>query len=316
VGIVAADFDASGSLQLYVSNDAMENSLWVRQPDAAGGTPQFVDHGLLSGTACDGSGRPQASMGIACDDITGDGLLDLLVGNFYKDFCTLYIQQPGRFFVDSTREYGLVEPTFLMLTFGSQFLDGNLDGWPDLALANGHIDDLRFRGEPWHMRPQYFHNSGGTAFVELQAEHAGSFFHKELLGRGLALVDWNRDGREDLVQSNIADMASLVTNLTDGAGHWMAIRLHGVQSPREPIGARVVIQCGGRTQVRQLVGGSGFHASNQRQLVFGLGPTDRVDKMTVFWPSGLTQEFSDVPVETELILIEGGSRLERLPIDR
>ncbi len=316
VGVVAADFDASGSLQIYVSNDAMENALWVRQPDDSEGNVQFMDHGLLSGAACDGSGRPQASMGIACDDVTGDGLLDMLVGNFYQDFCTLYIQQPGRFFVDSSREYRLVEPTLPMLTFGSQFLDADLDGWPDLLIANGHIDDLRFRGEPWHMRPQFFHNLDGMSFVELQGPNAGSFFDKELLGRGLALVDWNRDGREDLMLSNIADMASLVTNETEHVGHWLAIRLHGVRSAREPLGARVVVESGGRTQYRQLAGGSGFHASNQRQLVFGLGAADTVDKLTVFWPSGEIQEFADVPIETELILVEGRAELDRLPIDR
>jgi tetratricopeptide (TPR) repeat protein len=316
VGVVAADFDASGDPQIYVANDAMENSLWVRQPGTDGSQDRWVDHGLLSGTACDGSGRPQASMGIACDDISGDGLLDLLVGNFFKDFCTLYIQQPGRFFVDSSREYGLVEPTFLMLTFGSQFLDGDLDGRPDLAIANGHIDDLRFRGEPWHMRPQYFHNLHGTSYVELQGENAGSFFDKEYLGRGLALVDWNRDGREDLVQSNIADMACLATNLTEPVGHFLAIRLCGVKSPRDPIGARVAIQVDGNTHIRQLVGGSGFQASNQPQLIFGLGAADHVDTLTVFWPDGLTQEFANVPIETELILVEGAGQLEHVPIDR
>jgi len=316
IGIVAADLDDSGGLKIFVVNDVMENSLWVRQPDAPGGGIQYVDHGLLSGAACDGSGRPQASMGIACDDISGDGLLDLLVGNYYNDFCTFYVQQPGLFFVDSSRDYGIIEPTFPMLTFGCQFIDGDLDGWADASLANGHVDDLRFRGEPWQMRPQFFHNVDGTRFVELQGERAGPFYSKELLGRGLAIVDWNRDGREDLVQSNIADLASVATNLTEPVGHWMAIRFVGVESSREPLGARVVLEVGGRTRVRHLVGGSGFHASNQRQLVFGLGPAERVDKLTVYWPSGLVQEFTAVPLETELILVEGGSQMERVPRDR
>ena len=164
------------------------------------------------------------------------------------------------------------------------------------------------------MQPQYFHNLGGTGFVELKSHEAGSFFDKKYLGRGLALVDWNRDGREDLVMSNVADLASVATNRTDRVGHWLAIRLHGVQSAREPIGARVAVDCAGRVRTRQLVAGNGFQASNQRQLVFGLGAAERVEKLTVFWPSGRVQEFADVPIETELILVEGRGQLDRVPM--
>jgi hypothetical protein len=240
----------------------------------------------------------------------------LFLGNYYNEADTLYIQEAGRLFVDATVEYGLRDPTFFVLTFGSQFLDGDLDGYPDLAIANGHVDDLGFRGIPWHQPPKYFHNVGGTGFVELTGPDAGSFFDKKYLGRGLALVDWNRDGREDLVLSCVADWASVGTNLTEPVGHWLAIRLRGVESARDPIGARVMIDCAGRQRTRQLVAGNGFQASNQRQLVFGLGSAERVDKLTVYWPSGQVQEFPDVPIEAELILVEGRDRLDRVPIDR
>ena len=104
MGIVAADFDAAGDLELYIANDVMENFLWVRQSGVVRSVILSSPiKRLSSGVACDGSGRPQAAMGIACDDINGDGLLDMLVGNYYNDSNTLYIQQPGRFFVDATR---------------------------------------------------------------------------------------------------------------------------------------------------------------------------------------------------------------------
>ena len=246
MGIVAADFDMSGDLELYVANDVMENFLWVKQPDSPGKIPQFADQAVPSGVACDGSGRPQASMGIACDDINSDGLLDLLIGNYYNEPNTLYIQEPGRLFRRRDRQLSAcTTPTFLVLTFGCQFLDGDLDGHPDLAMANGHVDDL---GIPWHPvahAAAVFSQCGWHNFVELKEAQAGSFFDKTYLGRGLALVDWNRDGREDLVMSNVADFASLATNQTTPVGHWVAIRLRGVSSARDPLGARVAVECGG-----------------------------------------------------------------------
>ena len=236
--------------------------------------------------------------------------------NYYNDFCTLHIQEPGRLFVDATRDYNLREATFFLLTFGSQFLDADLDGLPDLVLANGHVDDFTYRGEPWQMRPQFFHNVDGKRFEELQGPAAGPFFEKTYLGRGLALIDWNRDGREDFVVSNIADSASLATNLTPPAGNWLAVRLRGVQSARDPIGTRLVLEVGGRQRARQLTGGNGYEVSNQRQLIFALGDAQRADKLTVYWPSGQSQEFLDLPANCELLLVEGRPAACVVPIER
>jgi hypothetical protein len=293
----------------------MANFLLVNQSTVAGSVPQFMDEGTLTGTAFDRSGRSQASMGVACDDVNGDSLLDLLIGNYYNDCNTLYIQQPGRLFADETREFALQDPSFLLLTFGSQFLDADLDGYPDLTIANGHVDDFQFRGEPWHMRPQFFRNDRGQRFVELRGAQAGSYYDQQYLGRGIALVDWNRDGREEFAVSNIADLASLTENRTTPAGHWIAIRLRGVESPRDAVATQVSITHAGGRRTRQLVGGGGYEASNQQQLVFGLGAAEHVESITVHWPSGLQQVFHDADVDREYMLIEGDSRLHRIPID-
>ncbi len=315
IGVLAADFNRSGQLQIYVSNDVFANFLLVNDSVTPGADPHFTDQGTLTGLAFDREGRTQASMGIACDDVNGDGLLDILLGNYYNDCNTLYIQQPGGLFVDETREYGLRDPSFLLLTFGSQLLDGDLDGHPDLVIANGHVDDFRFQGIPWHMRPQYFRNVEGKRFVELQGTRAGNYFDKEYLGRGLALVDWNRDGREEFAVSNIADKASLTINRTRDTGHWLAVRLHGVQSARGAVGTEVSVDFAGRTRTRQLVAGSGFAASNQQQLIFGLGGAGSVDEIRVSWPSGLQQKFPDILVDREYVLIEGDSQAHALPRD-
>lgn len=316
LGILAADLFNEGKLDLYIANDVTENFLWIREPGTTGTEIRFADHGALCGLACDGAGRPQASMGIACDDVNGNGTLDLLVGNYYNDFCTLYLQEPGNLYADVTREYNLREATFLALTFGSQFLDADLDGQPDLVLANGHIDDFTYRGEPWYMRPQFFRNVAGKRFDEIKGADAGPYFEKTYLGRGLALIDWNRDGREDFVVSNIADQASLATNLTEPTGNWLSVRLRGVTSARDPFGTRVYVEVGARARTRQLTAGNGFEVSNERQLIFPLGAAERADKVTVYWPNGQSQDYFDLPANREVILVEGQSTAWEVPVDR
>ena len=201
------------------------------------------------------------------------------------------------------------------MTFGSQLLDGELDGFPDLTIANGHVDDFEFRGEPWYMRPQYFRNLDGQRFEELRGEQAGDYYDKEYLGRGIALVDWNRDGREEFAVSNIADYASLTVNRTENVGHWLAIRLRGVSSARDAIGTQVVLETDNRRQTRQLVAGSGYEASNQKQLIFGLGAADQVERMTISWPSGLEETFNDLQIDHEYLAIEGQNQLHQLQRD-
>ena len=166
-------------------------------------------------------------MGVALDDADGDGLLDLFVTSFHHESNTLYVQRAADLFVDSTRQAGLRAPGFDLLSFGTQFLDGELDGLPDLVATSGHVLDLSASGIPYEMPPLYLRNRGGGRFDEVPAQSLGEFFQTKRLGRGLARIDWNRDGREDFVVSHMNAPAALVTNRTAGAGHFIAIRLCG-----------------------------------------------------------------------------------------
>jgi hypothetical protein len=140
----------------------------------------------------------------------------------------------------------------------------------------------------------------------------GAYFSRALLGRGLARLDWNRDGREDFVVSHLDAPVSLLSNQTPGAGHFIAVRLRGVVSDRDAIGATVRVAAGATTRVGQMTAGDGYEASNQRQLVFGLGNVAHVEKLTVRWPSGLEQTFRDLPADQEIIVVEGSPRATRL----
>jgi tetratricopeptide (TPR) repeat protein len=309
LGIVAADFDGSGRLSLFVANDMMPNFFFVNETESPGARPRFTESALAAGLAYDRDGRAQGCMGIAIGDAQGDGLLDMFVTNYYQESNTFYQQRSKLSFEDVTHTNGLREPSLKMLGFGTQFVDPDLDGLPDLVVLNGHVDDETYRGIPYHMPPQLFRNSGGGKFVELGAKSLGPWFAGRYLGRGLARVDWNRDGLEDFVATNLDTPAALLTNRTRQAGNSIRLQLRGIQSSRDAIGATVRIQLAGSERVQQLTAGDGYESSNQRQLVFGLGDTKSAEVLTICWPGGIRQQFHDVTSGCEYLAIEGQSRL-------
>jgi thioredoxin-like negative regulator of GroEL len=313
LGIVAADFEGTGQLNLFIANDETANFYFVNRTDRRDRKLKFAEQALASGLAFDADGLAQACMGVAAGDADGNGFIDLFVSNFYKESDTLYLQQARGLFVDLTRPAGLRDPTFEPLGFGTQFLDGELDGLPDLVLTNGHIDDRRDIGEPYEMAPQYFRNVGGGRFVELKGSSSpGRFFDGKYLGRGLARLDWNRDGKEDFAVSHIGSSAALVVNRTEGAGHFLALRFRGVTGDRDAIGTTVRITAGGRTITSQLTAGDGFQATNERRIVVGLGNTTLIERISVRWLSGNEQTFENVPVDSDFLLIEGRNELIRV----
>jgi hypothetical protein len=316
LGVVAGDFDGSGKLSLFIANDQDANFFFVNTTTAPGASPHFVERGVLSGLAYDMDGKALACMGVASGDANGDGRLDLFTTNFYQESNTLYLQEPGAMFADATAGSGLLSPSLLMLGFGAQFLDGDLDGILDLVVTNGHVEDLSAQQTPYRMRPQYFRGLGGGKFAEVPPGELGDYFQGEYLGRGLARVDWNRDGREEFVVSHMGAPAALVANTSSETGHFLALQLRGIRSARDAIGAQVAVEVGGRRQIQWLLGGDGYHATNQRQLIFGLGDQERVEKLHVRWPSGLCQEFADLAADQTLIAVEDSPRLTRIDAPR
>src|SRR5262249_52955891 len=149
----------------------------------------------------------------------------------------------------------------------------------------------RDTGRPFRMRPQYFRNVGGKRFEELKADSLGPFFAGEYLGRGLARLDWNRDGREDIVISHLDVPAALLKKTTSHRGHFLVLTLVGTESARDAIGTSVRCTAAGHTRYRQLTAGDGYMASNERRLVFGLGDQSEVDELSIRWPTGREQTY-------------------------
>ena len=305
LGVAVWDAHGTGRLSLLVANDTTPNFFFVSERGLDGRT-LWRDRGIAAGLAFDGEGKAKGCMGITLGDVNDDGQLDVHITNFLNEASTFYMGLPGGAFEDRTREVRLHDPTLDVLGFGTQFLDVDLDGRLELFMANGHVDDLSQYGKPYKMPPKLF-RWAGRRFVEVAAADLGAYFQKRWLGRAVARLDWNRDGREDLVVGHLADDVALLTNTTRDAGRFLSISLFGVRSNRDAIGTTVSAHVGERTIVRQLTAGDGYQASNERRLIFGLGNARHVDSLVVRWPSGIVQQFENVPTSQEACLTEGGN---------
>lgn len=302
LGVVAADFQATGQLSLFVANDEVSNFFFTPTAKRKGDVHNsaFVEQALPLGVAANGLGQPEACMGIAAGDVNGDGLLDLFVTNFEHESNTLYVQRQGMLFEDATDRFELSEPGLPLLGFGTQFLDADQDGDLDLIITNGHIQKT---GQE-RMPPQLFANQDEKRFQRVQAQQGGDYFKGRYLGRSLVRLDWNRDGLEDIAIGHLDAPVALLTNTASSSGHRLSLRLAGVSSSRDAVGAIVTLRLAGRTIVRQLTAGDGYQGNNERRLGFGLGDSHQVEELHIRWPSGAEDAFVDVPVDVELLCIE------------
>ena len=289
---------------IFVSNDQTPKFLLSLTHDAAG-QPSLVDSAFQTGLGYSGDGLLTAAMGIAADDVDNNGLIDFFVTNFKDESNTLYLQVSDALFQDMSRTAGLDAAGIPFVGWGTQFLDGDLDADLDLVVANGHVEDYRDEGGDYHMRPQLFRNTGDTQFQEVDAELAGDYFAEKFLGRGLATLDWNQDGLTDFAVSNIGSPASLVTNITTHRGNFINVRLHATTTSRDGFYSRVEVRTDESMWVRQLSAGSGYHASNERLLQFGLGSTNVVKSVRVIWPSGAETMIEAPEIDCTFEIVEG-----------
>jgi tetratricopeptide (TPR) repeat protein len=308
LGVVALPLQDRRRPSLFIANDQVPDYLLHSRPSGDRWNVRMEDEAFISGVAYNQDGLAMASMGIAADDVDGDGRVDLYVTAFKDEASMLFLQDAQGLFVDAANGAGLRGPTWPFVGWGTQFLDADLDGDPDLVGVNGHVDDYRDEGGEYHMRPQFFRNQGAGRFIELQADTLGPFFSEKRLGRGMARLDWNRDGRMDFAVSNIGDRASLVTNVTHPVGHYFNVRLHARMTARDAIGTVVELSAGERRWTRPLLAGDGYMASNERVVQFGLGAAESVDEVRVHWPSGNVTSARQLPADRTLQLVEAASQ--------
>lgn len=306
LGLVVVDLDGDLREEIYVANDGTPNFLF--RNESTPGQLKFVEIGALAGVAVNRHGQAEGGMGIACSDFDGDGKLDLYVTNFSAETNTFYRNLGDLFFEDATDRLPVSAVTRELVGFGVQPIDFDLDGQSDLLVTNGHIDDFRFRGEPWKMRPLLLKNEGLDRWSD-QSVQAGPYFAGEYLGRGLARWDWDADGDPDAVIVHQDAPVAILSNESPVVGNWLKLEFRGRSVAREALGTRVEIQLQDRVQREQLLGGDGFYSSNQRCLHIGLGSAEEVERLIVTWPDGQQATYEQLPVNQHLRLIQGSAPL-------
>lgn len=300
LGVVGFSATDRKGLQIFVANDTTENLYFQTGADHS----HYRENAVLAGLAMSESGTMQACMGVAAGDVNGDGSTDLFVTNFISDSNTMYLQTFPGFFSDATRNSGLARSSYPMVGFGTQFLDADLDGQQDLIVTNGHVDQTFATGEADRMPPQFYQNSGAGRFTEMEAASLGAPFLKKRFGRALARLDWNRDLRNDVCIVHLASPVALVTNESLTANKSIMLTLKGATASRDAIGTTVTLTTSLRSYSRQLTGGDGYQASNERRLNFGLLPDERPVSLQVHWVDGV-EEFQASSVG-EMVVIQGG----------
>ena len=252
-------------------------------------------------------------MGVAVGDADGDGRVDLFVTNFLDETNTLYTGIGRGRFSDRSRHAGLASSSLKTLGFGTQFLDADLDGDLDLLVTNGHVDDYSDIGRPHRMATQFYRNLGDGRFEPLEAAVLGPHFEEKFLGRGLARLDWNRDGRPDVIITALDVPTVLLSNTTAETGNSLVLRLVATGGHRDAIGTRVRVESAGMARVVELTSGDGYLASNQRVLLLGLGDAVAAVRVEVMWPWRASQVFDELTVDREWTLVEGRDRAISLP---
>ncbi|MBC7966449.1 MAG: VCBS repeat-containing protein [Fuerstia sp.] len=305
LALIAWDFTGDGRTSLFVANDTSANFLFHNLDTNADGVPEFSEEGVLRGLAFDADGNAQASMGVAAGDANGDGKLDLFVTNFEHESNTFYSQGPDGLYLDFTRQYGLRDPGYGMLGFGTQFADFDGDGWDDLVATNGHVDKRRDSSEKDRMRPQLFRNLQGHSFAEIPPDVLGTFFLNDYLGRGLATLDWNKDGRTDFGVSNLHAPYSLVTNRTPSSSVAVAVRLISTSGVRDGSGATIRARIAGRDHFRLAVEGGGYLTTNEQRFVFYVPNGEMIEQLEVTWSNDNVQSWNVAPATREFVLIKG-----------
>ena len=305
-GVVATDINNDGRMDLFVANDTVANFLFANR-----GQGKFDEIAEVAGIAYSAEGRPRSGMGVDSADFDQDGWMDLFVANIDREMYSLYRNNHDESFDDQAGPTGIARATRLMSGWGLKFLDFDNDGNLDLFLANGNPDDLIEQLQPqvkYEEPPLLFRNAGKT--FENVSQLGGPIFAQPLSARGLAIGDFNNDGRIDVLISVNNGAPILLKNNAAPENHWLGIKLVGTKSNIDAVGARISYQAQDLKRSRMKVGGGSYLSDHDPRMVLGIGKRTKIDWIEVKWPqpSGATERFTDLPLDRYITIVEGQSK--------
>jgi hypothetical protein len=305
LGIAILDYDGDGWPDLLFSNDTQPNKLYRNN-----GNGTFTEKAVVAGIAFSEDGVARAGMGVDAADYDHTGVASILITNFANQMLSLYHNEGKGLFVDEAPRSEIGRASLLTLGFGCFFFDYDLDGWPDILIANGHIDAEVQRVQPnvkYAMPPHLFRNVGKGNFVEV-TKQMGAAFASARVGRGAAYGDINNDGRLDLILSTNGGPVYVFKNEVmagAAANKSLRIKLVGTKSNRDGIGSVVKITTGGEAQSQMMRSGSSYLSASELVLTYGLGQKEQAETIEIRWPSGQVEKLSNVNAGQTITVTEG-----------
>jgi len=290
LGVIAIDVDGDGWPDVFVARDASPNLLLINKHNGT-----FEDAAMSAEVALNMDGDARAGMGVDAGDVTGNGWPAFIITNFNDEHHALFVH-PGHFpFEERTAPSGLASLTKSLVGWGTQFLDYDNDGNLDLVIVNGHINEVveRTRRDISYREPPLLLRNDGRGNFQSMAQLAGPVFQQRFRARGLAVGDWDNDGRPDVIFTCLNDSPVLLHNTAAESGSWVGLQMEGTRSNRDAIGAKVVVSAGERKLTRWITGGGSYLSSHDKRLIFGLGQNapEQV-RAEIHWPSGQVQTLS------------------------
>ena len=302
LGVAFADYDGDGWTDIYVANDSVMSFLYRNQGDGS-----FEESALAAGTGYNDDGKPFAGMGVDFADYDNDGRPDIFVTNLSLEMYALYRNSREGHFQYATSQTGVGHATHSFSGWGAKFIDFDNDGWKDIFVAQGHVLDTIGLTAPnlqYLQPPLLLRNEKGT-FVRVPPTLAGPGFAASRPGRGAAFGDLDNDGDVDVVVSNVGQTPTILRNAIGNRNHWLLIRVEGVSSNRDGIGAMVrVTRTSGATQVYEVQTAAGYLSASDRRILIGLERDTIVPKIEIRWPGGRKRTLTKVKADQILLIRE------------
>jgi hypothetical protein len=301
LGVLTADFDNDGWTDIYVANDSAPAALYHNNKNGT-----FTDIGIEAGCALSIDGKPQAGMGVTAGDYNRDGWLDIFKTNFSGDTSSLYRNTGKSTFDDVTFPAGMGLNT-RWLGWGCGFIDVDNDGWTDIFLVNGHVypEVEKLTTEAGYAQPKVlYRNLQNGSFADV-SQKAGEAVVSPNPSRGAAFGDYDNDGDVDILINSVNGPPELLRADSLNQNNWIKIKLAGVKSNRDGIGARIKCVTEDGTQIDEVRSGGSYYSQNDLRVHFGLGKNQRVQSLEISWPGGKVETLKNVAANQLVVVKEG-----------